>query len=184
MSENIIPAIIALIGVFISILASAIVSARQYRIEIQKIQTEYLHLYASKLFDHRMNAYSKIFESTLVIIQKINLKQPLHSRDLEVLGKEFIEWNAKYSSLLSANSEYLIHKLYIYLNSMPKQERSELVKSPEALKDFENRLLQFYLALKNDLGVYSLVSPTAITNFESPVTIKGVADLSKRKKEL
>ena len=184
MSENIIPAIIALVGVFLSILASAIVSARQYRIETQKIQTEYLHLYASKLFDHRMNAYPKIFESMLVVIQKINLKQPLQPRELETLGKEFIDWNTKYSSLLSANSEYIIHKLYIYLNSMSKQERDELIKSPEALKNLENRLLQFYLALKNDLGVYSLVSPTVITNFESPATIKDVADLSKTKKEL
>jgi hypothetical protein len=85
MSENIIPAIIALVGVFISIVASATISARQYRIETQKIRNEYLHLYASKLFDQRMNVYPKIFESMMVITQKIRLNRPIQPRELETL---------------------------------------------------------------------------------------------------
>jgi hypothetical protein len=73
MNENVTPAIIALLGVLLSIIASLFVSIRQYRTESQKIRSEYLHLYAGKLFDRRMDKYPIIFEAMLAIVQKIIL---------------------------------------------------------------------------------------------------------------
>ncbi len=69
MTENVVAAIIALFGVFLSVVASVLVSIRQSRIESQKLRSEYLHLYAAKLFDKRMTAYTQILEPVVFIIQ-------------------------------------------------------------------------------------------------------------------
>ena len=60
MSDNTIPAIIALIGVSVSVIASLFVSMRQFHIESQKLRIEYLHRYAEKLFDKRVAVYPEI----------------------------------------------------------------------------------------------------------------------------
>ncbi len=179
MSENAFPAIIALLGVLISVVASVIVSIRQFRNESQKLRNEYLHLYAGKLFDKRMIAYPQIFEPVVFIIERINLSKPISPDELEKFGNKLLDWNPKNSHLLSAHSEQLMHRLYIDLNSMTKEERETLANNHNSLKELKGKLLEFYLALKGDLGVYALVSPSVITEFKAPVSIKDVARLSE-----
>jgi hypothetical protein len=163
MPENAIPAIIALIGVSLSIVASVFVSMRQFRIESQKLRSEYLHRYAEKLFDKRLTVYSEVFEPVVSFIQKINLRQTISPDELEKLSRELAIWNTKNSFLLSARSEQIMHELYLDLNTMAEEERENLVKNQDSLREFKRRLLEIYIALKGDLGIYALVSPSVIT---------------------
>jgi hypothetical protein len=178
MPENTIPAIIALIGVSLSVVASVFVSIRQFRIESQKLRNEYLHRYAEKLFDKRLAVYSEVFGPVVSFIQKVNLRQTISPGELEKLSRELTIWNAKNSFFLSARSEQIMHALYIDLNTMTDEEREKLVKNHDSLREFKKRLLEIYIALKGDLGIYALVSPSVITEFKAPTSIREVAELS------
>lgn len=182
MPESVFPATIALIGVVISIIASALISLRQFRVESQKLRSEYLHMYAGKLFEKRLDVYPQISELLVHIVVKINLGITVSEGELKNLAEGLIVWNAKNSFLLSAHSEQITHELYVYLNRMTPEQRATLVIDSDSIRELKHRLLELYLALKSDLGIYALVSPSSITEFRSPESIKEVAKLSESEK--
>lgn len=179
MAEGVIAALVALAGVGLSVTASIFVSIRQSRLEARKLRSEYLHLYAGKLFDRRMTGYPLILESIVPAIQKINLKQPISTDEVEKLADQLFNWNIQHSFLLSARSEQVMHGLYIDLKSMTNEETNTLVNNQDLLIQLKGKLLKFYLALKGDLGIYALVSPSIITEFEAPASMKDVTKLSE-----
>ena len=179
MAEGVIAALVALAGVGLSITASIFVSVRQSRLESRKLRSEYLHLYAGKLFDRRMSGYPLILESIVPIIQKINLKQSVSDDEVEKLANQLFKWNVQHCFLLSARSEQVMHTLYIDLKSMTRDEINTLVNSQDLLIQLKSKLIKFYLALKGDLGIYALVSPSIITEFETPESMKEVTTLSE-----
>lgn len=65
--------------------------------------------------------------------------------------------------------------LYKIINK-PNDELRDLVKDDDFLIEVRNELFKLFLALKNDLGIYSFESPAVITGFKLPHTVK---DLSK-----
>jgi len=179
MAEGVIAALIALAGVGLSVAASIFVSIRQSRLEARKLRSEYLHLYAGKLFDRRMTEYPLILESIVSVIQKINLKQPICADEVEKIAAQLFDWNIQHSFLLSARSEQVMHSLYIDLKSMTREEINLLVQNQDLLIQLKGKLLKFYLALKGDLGIYALVSPSIISELEAPESMKDVAKLSE-----
>jgi hypothetical protein len=179
MAEGVIAAFVALAGVGLSVAASIFVSIRQSRIEARKLRSEYLHLYAGKLFDRRMTGYPLILESIVPVIQKINLKQSISVDEVEKLADQLFDWNIQHSFLLSARSEQVMHGLYIDLKSMTREEINALVYNQDLLIQLKGKLLAFYLALKGDLGIYALVSPSIISDLETPASMKDVTKLSK-----
>jgi len=183
MSQGFTPAIIALAGVFFSAILSAIIAIRQTRVESQKIRDSHLHIYAEKIFEKRIVAYPKIIEHLVKIIQKVNLHQEITISELESLSIYLLEWNQKYSALTSVNTEQVLHYFYTDLNSRTKKELEVLVSDQNSLLKFRDKMLEFYLALKGDLGVYALISPASITGFKSPKTIYDVSSLYKRIKK-
>jgi hypothetical protein len=179
MPEGVTAALVALAGVGLSVTASIFVSVRQSRLEARKLRSEYLHLYAGKLFDRRMTEYPLILKSIVTVIQKINLKQSVSADEVEKLADQLFDWNIQNSFLLSAHSEQVMHSLYMELKSMTREERNTLVKNQDLLVQLKAKLLKLYLALKGDLGIYALVSPSIITEFEAPASMKDVAKLSE-----
>ena len=179
MAEGVTAAIVALTGVGFSVTASIFVSIRQSRLEARKLRSEYLHLYAGKLFDRRMVGYPLMLESIVPIVQKINLNQSISIDDVEKLADRLFDWNIQHSFLLSARSEQVMHGLYIELKSMTREEINTLVHNQDLLIQLKGKLIKFYLALKGDLGIYALVSPSIITEFEAPASMKDVTKLSE-----
>ena len=162
MPENLIPAIIALAGVFISVLSSLYISMRQTRIETQKLRNEYIHRYAGKLFEKRLETYPKIVEPFVIFLQNANLGR-VKIDDIRNLLPILLEWDAKNSTFLSAKSQHSLHKTYhmlFELGNSNDEELSKLIVDKESLKQLRNKIFEFYLALKNDLGIYSFKSPS------------------------
>jgi hypothetical protein len=58
MLNDIAPALVALLGVLISVGVSFIISMRQARIETQQLRTEIQQNYAGKLFEKRLDVNS------------------------------------------------------------------------------------------------------------------------------
>jgi hypothetical protein len=175
----------ALIGVFVSALTSFYISTRQSKIEIQKLRDEYSHRYAGKIFEKRLEAYPKLVEHLVVFFQKVNLSRikrgPRYQTkvaDIKNLLQVLLDWDAQNAILYSVELQNLMHdahrNLYKIINK-PNDELRHLVADDEFLLELRNELFKLFLALKNDLGIYSFESPSVITGFKSPNTVKDFA---------
>ena len=186
MNINLVSALLALIGIFLSALTSFYISTRQSKIEIQKLRDEYSHRYAGKVFEKRLEAYPIIVERLVVFFHKVNLSRIKRNKlyvikvdDLKDLLQALLDWDAQNSILYSAELQNVLHdtyhKLYKIINK-PSDELRHLVVDDDFLLELRNELFKLFLALKNDLGIYSFESPSVITGFKSPNTVK---DLTK-----
>lgn len=190
MNVNLITALIAFSGVLLSVVASFFVSLRKSKIESQKIRDEYLHRYAGKIFESRLEAYPKLVEHLVIFFQKVNLsrikKEQLYEikiADIKNLFQIILDWDAHNSVLYSPELQGMVHKTYhnLYrLLNRPEEELQPLIKNDDSLKELRNELFALYLALKNDLGIYSFKSPSVITDFKQPDTVLEFSKLSNK----
>jgi hypothetical protein len=171
MSETTISSLVALAGVLMSVVVSLLVSLRQTRLETQKLREEYLRQYAGKLFEKRLEAYPVLSRAVVSVIQKVNLSGSLSVEDINKLSQALIEWDAQNAIFTSANAQQIIHRLHHLLSDLGKMESSNLQKvlnNSEPLGQVKQRLLGLILALKNDLGIYTVKSPSAIAGTKDP----------------
>jgi hypothetical protein len=182
MNSNLVPALIALIGVFLSALTSFYVSTRQSKLEIEKLRDEYSHRYAGKVFEKRLEAYPKIVEHLVIFFHKVNLSRikrdklyEIKVEDIKNLLQVLLDWDTQNAILYSTELQNVLHetyyKLYKIINK-PNDELRHLIADDDFLLELRNELFKFFLALKNDLGIYSFESPSVITGFRSPKTVK------------
>ncbi|HSB01570.1 MAG TPA: hypothetical protein VLE49_13040 [Anaerolineales bacterium] len=182
MNISLVPALIALIGVFFSALTSFYISTRQSKIEIRKLRDEYSHRYAGKVFEKRLEAYPKVVEHLVVFFHKVNLSEIKRNKlyeikvdDIKNLLQALLDWDTQNAILYSTELQNVFHstyhKLYRIINK-PNDELRQLVAEDGFLLELRNELFKLFLALKNDLGIYSFESPSVITGFKSPNTVK------------
>ena len=182
---NFVPALIALTGVFLSALTSFYISTRQSKIEIKKLRDEYSHRYASKIFEKRLESYPKLVECLVLFFHKVNLSRIKRSKlyevkieDLKTLLQSLLDWDAQNAILYSTELQNVLHDTYRELYKIINRPNDELrlsVNDDEFLLQLRNELFKLFLALKNDLGIYSCESPSAITGYKSPNTVKDLA---------
>ena len=180
MAEGVLSALIALVGVFSSVTASLFVSLRQSSIETQKLRDEYVHRYAGKLFEKRLEVYPELLSPFVDVIHKINLKQAT-PKDIKDPFPILTEWDTKNAIFLGAQPQQTIHRLYLMLadlSQMSDSEIQDMLNDSDSLRQIKNRFLDLFLAFKNDLGIYSLKSPSAITNSKDPSSFSEVDELS------
>ncbi|MBN2088608.1 hypothetical protein JW964_03300, partial [candidate division KSB1 bacterium] len=150
MIDNFIPSLIALTGVFFSVLSSFIISIRQSKIETRKLRNEYLHLYARKIFENRLEAYPLIIEHLVKFFQKVNLFKLKQEEQYEVkidelrnLFQFLLDWDAQNSTLYSAELQNVIHTTYHNLYNLittPNEKLLILLKKTSFLKRLRNEL--------------------------------------------
>jgi hypothetical protein len=175
MPDNLIPAFIALAGVPLSIVSSLIISIRQTRIETQKFRNEYLHRYSGKLFEKRLEAYPELIKHLVEFLHKINL-QSIQVYDIKNLFPILLNWDSENAIYLSFKTQNLMHKtyhLFFQLHESGEENLNELIMDKDALSNLRKKIFEFYLALKNDLGIYSLKPPSEIIEFKPPEDIPG-----------
>ena len=177
MSMEIVASLIALAGVLISVVVSLLVNTRQTNIEIQKLRTEILQNFNSKLFEKRLEVYPDLYNSLSDFITTIQYDS-ITNAALEKLLEEMHAWR-KYSILFSARTGLIGYELNSMLHEMTRKSDDELkvdFESPESRKALRRKIQRFELALKNELGIYSFESPTEIKEFVKFDTYQQVAD--------
>jgi hypothetical protein len=182
--------LITIAGIVASVVTSFVISTRQSRLEVKKLRDEYLHRYSGKIFEKRLESYPKIVEHLIPIIHKINFSEINKQEQYEIRVdelKNFLQvllvWDTQNSILFSKNLQTVLHNRYHELYSIindPNEKLQSLVTNHKFLERLKNDLLELFLALKNDLGIYSLELPSAITGFKSPDTLEDLAKLSKK----
>ena len=180
MSEATISSLIALAGIFISVIASLFISLRQTRIETQQLRDEYMRQYAGKLLEKRIEVYPALSRLVVDVIHKINLSK-VSAEDIQKFSQCLREWDAQNALFVSAQPQQIIHRLHLLFADLNKMETADLQKvldNQESLRQIKHRLLELTLALKNDLGIFSVKSPSAIADTKAPSSYAEVDQLS------
>lgn len=75
-----------------------------------------------------------------------------------------------------------MHNTHHMLFNLSKTDEglNELIMNKDSLMQLRNKIFEFYLALKSDLGIYSFKPPSDITEFVSPRSVKDLTVLTKR----
>jgi hypothetical protein len=149
-------AIIALVGIFISMLVSIYTSRRQTKTELEKLRFEIKQSYAGRLLEKRLDAYPGLYYLLSSFAKK--LKPDLLSRtDVETFHEQLNEWDSRNSLLFTAQTG-LIHfnfrRLLTKLVNVTDEEFTRQLAFVEYCDDLRNKVGQLELALKNDLGIY------------------------------
>lgn len=128
MSDATISSLIALAGVFLSLLISLFISMRQARIETQKLREEYSRLFAGKLFEKRVEIYPALSCYIVELVHKINISE-ITLDDIRNFYQALKEWDAKNAIFLSAQPQQIIHRLKQLLIDLSKMNASEYDRS-------------------------------------------------------
>jgi hypothetical protein len=189
MNSNLVPTILALTGIVLSSLISYVISTRQSKLEVQKLRDEYLHRYAGKVFEKRLETYPKIVEHLVIFFHKVNLfslkKDKLYEitvEDIKNLLQILLDWDTQNSILYSRELQDVLHNTYHQLYEIinkPDEELNNLLTKVDSLIKLRDEVFKLFLALKNDLGIYSFESPSVITGFKSPYTVKDLTGVIK-----
>jgi len=160
MSEKTTVALIALSGVVFSGLLSFFVSQHQADLSVHNLSVELESKYNEKLYESRLDAYPKLYETVSNLgkdIRKISLPRSVLAERLQ----EIDLWDSQYAILLSPSSLELILNLRNildgYTNFDPHYDSKEQVgrKNREVIFEASLRLEQ---ALKKEIGVYDAKS--------------------------
>lgn len=167
MPKEVIAALIALGGVFVSVFVSYITSYRKANLEIQKLRAEIQHQFSSKLFEKRLELYPELYNYLSKFIRIIQFNK-ISKKAVQDLISEIHEWTSKNAILFSGPTGSISYKLRLFLIELSQKSDMELQQefsSKEALSDLRRRVQELELALKNELGIYAFETPT-----ESKVT--------------
>ena len=157
MRNEIIVALIAFGGVFLSVVFSLITSLRLTKTELQKIRTELLQLYSDKLLDKRLDVYPRLYQLTSDFLKMIEFESEKFTQTkLREFRDELTKWDSEYAIFLSKNAG---GKLYDFrkriIEEFNNKKEGEL-RSQDLINSLITQVEGLEVALKNDLGVYKV----------------------------
>ena len=102
--------------------------------------------------------------------------------DIKNLLQILLDWDTQNSILYSRELQDVLHNTYHQLYEIinkPDEELNNLLTKVDSLIKLRDEVFKLFLALKNDLGIYSFESPSVITGFKSPHTVKDLTRFIK-----
>lgn len=178
MQVDVLTSIIALGGVFLSAIISYRVSLRQTKIELDKHSEQIRQEFSRRLFEKRLLVYPELYSFLSEFGKTLVFGNPSR-KDLELLFSQIQNWDSLNSILFSAPTGLSVYQFRIRINDYLKKSESEILEflnSPENRKSLIKELQSVELALKAELGVYAIESPTKIKDFASYKSYQEVAD--------
>lgn len=161
---RVLAAVIALIGVLLSLFISYITSLRNVKVELKKHQDQILQGFGQKLFEKRIDCYPKLYAIVARYVRDAR-EDRINVDSLKSFYNEIVDWDVNNSIYMSAKTHYLFHKFRLHLVNMLKKPEQEIVnqykdnQNKKALKE-KGEMLELYL--KHELGIYSFESPTKV----------------------
>ncbi len=157
-------ALVALAGVLASALVSFVVSAKQARIESQKLLTELQAALGSRLYERRLEVYPSLYAYLSRLSKVLEVRSPTRADLLKCfVGVE--EWDSNHAVLFGAvtgRAAYHFRQDLRELTLFPEDELLCKFSSPEQRNPLREKIEAFELALKYELGTYHFESPTTL----------------------
>jgi hypothetical protein len=169
MSSEILAALIALVGVVVSVIVSLFINVRQTNAELQKLRSEIQQTYADKLLDKRLEVYPDMYFILSDFMK--NIEDGIVTKtDVNELHQQTRDWNSRYSVFFSGDTggiSYRFRQMLSELIKMTDEEYRRKFEDPEALRELRHRVGEFELALKSDLGIYVVEFSDLTKRFKS-----------------
>lgn len=137
-------ALIALVGVVVSVLGAFWTTSRQLKHEQAKVREQYQHQYLGKLYDRRLATYPALYQ-TLSGLAKC-LRVGASAEDLAAAEREIRCWDNEHAIFVSDSTASLLIKLRSELRDRSTEgDEAELLDMIGGVEK----------ALKRELGVFS-----------------------------
>lgn len=153
MPVEILVALIAFIGVVLSVLASLFASLRATRTEVEKLRGELQQTYTGKLLERRLDTYPDLYKLISDFLKEIQFGT-LTKPKLDKLLTEIIEWDSSHAIFLSMSAGSKLYDFRKKLSTELASTIDETLTGEEFLKDMRKQIEELEVALKNDLGIY------------------------------
>src|SRR6266513_3987636 len=166
MNTGIIAALIALVGVLASVMASVALALRATRIELKRTRQQLTSAYATRLIDARLGVYPELYAILSDFLKHIEggsdkhmAGQALTMADLKDLLSKLVAWDSHHALLLSDRAGRAIFGLRQQLIQLiraaqPNEERA--LTSSATLDALLSGAHQLEIGLKVDLGIYEI----------------------------
>lgn len=163
MDASIISALIAFVGVIVSVLISFYSSRNLLRTELVKIETAIEQNYATKLVEKRLSDYPFIYEplsdmGKLILLTMNDVpNQDVTFQHVTEFLEKYNSANSKYGVLFSSSSmrnSYELRKYIIKLIKENGEENKDGFVPKETLKEIGGKIRKLEFSMKQDLGVY------------------------------
>jgi len=155
--SQLVPSLIALIGVVLSVLAAVLTTRHQVAGEIQKIHHQVLAVYAQHLSPARLQAYPELFSVISAAVKEIDYAKEA-GRELEIewnrIFQQVNDWDNQHGLLLAKESGDACYELRLLLAKVTRKGAGSLADL--SLKNVGAKLVRLEVALREDLGVYPL----------------------------
>ncbi len=170
MSDEIIAALIALIGVVLSVLVTSAISRRTVRVEIQKLRAKLQEVYATKLLDSRLQTYPDLY-SYMSDLVKLAIHRTPSRAELSELRDKVEVWDSKHAVFLGKDTTNICCSFRMALAEALLETSTRSVEPPSGRPEWLRALLgkatALELGLRSDLGIYGF--ETARDDIESRV---------------
>src|ERR1043166_523468 len=158
-----------LLGVLITVLVAHRSTVRTLTAEIQKPRYGVLNVYAERLCEARLLAYSEIYPLLSNTVKMIDYPELFpQSKDIERLENQLNVWDSKHGLLLTKESGSHAMKTRAAFRSLSKQGYKTVhncTHNPSAKKELADAIVGLEVALRIDLGIYALESWNIETGF-------------------
>jgi hypothetical protein len=154
MPKEAIPALIALLGVMLSIAISLLTSRVVSKNETRKFILEARKAYDSKLLETRLSVYPNLYLIISKFVKHIR-HEPVSGDDINSFLREIDEWDSRNTILLSARTGHMCGRLRETLEAWL---RDGVARRPDisTLQDLIQKIGVLELALKSDLGIFGV----------------------------
>ena len=160
------PALIALLGVLLSILASVVLARRAAKAELKKLRVQLTANYADKLLAARIAVYPSLYPALSEFVKLLEAgakaasqAQMLDPGAIRQLHTQIADWGKQNSIFLSDRAERASFDLRQYVRSLAvlaDDDLSAALRMPKTVADLLYRVQRLEIALKVELGVYDV----------------------------
>ena len=163
MDSALLSAIIAFVGVVVSVAISFFSNKKLLKTELVKIEMQIEQNYATKLVDKRLEFYPLLYESISKIAKKIRrvlneaLNEKINLQEIKGFQDEYDLLNSKYAvvfSSVSSGNSYQLRLAIIEIIKACENEHADYEVSIELLKKLGDCISKLEFSLKQDLGIY------------------------------
>ena len=77
---------------------------------------------------------------------------------------------------------HLTYPKFYELKESSDELLNQLITNKDSLRTLRNELFKLYLALKNDLGIYSIQVPSEIIDYSSPIDVIELKNIQEKAK--
>jgi hypothetical protein len=176
MSIELISAIIAFIGVIVSVVFSLYISIKQTNAELQKLRAEIRQDYANKLLEKRVEIYPDLYARLSTFTKSVRSNRNVSKKMIKDVFEQVSEWDVKFAVFLSGNTNELLYRFRNKLSGLLSMAEADIRKefdAPEAIGELIRAADEVKLALKTDLGIFVVEFPDKDKRYTSFKEISG-----------